>query len=332
MPVSSVEAHQFLNDTLALHDQGMNAVGQSVGKGVTGTEARPPLQSPELEQQKQPPALPQSKAAFSVEDMTLILMGLKTKMGEEQQSMSVTDIKKTMTEQQSKAQERVKKIEESIEKMDKAKKGGVFGKIFGWVATIATVVAAAAMIATGVGAVVGGLLIAGAVVSLANQIAQEIPAVREWMAKHPAFGWAMLAVQVALSIATVTAALKTAATTAVQAGVEAAKETAKVTAKQVARIVANISAMVEAGATAGSGAAGIATSAYNKQASNAQVDAKKIEAELLEAQAAIDDEMRRLRKMLEEAKEGFSIAMNIMNTATQSKQTIAKEMLRQSMA
>lgn len=299
--------------------QATDEINAPVGKGLSETkdiEDHPELTATQSRQT--PPGLPAPKS-FSVEDMTLALMALKSKINDTQQEMSATDIKKMMAKMSDENEERVKAIEDSIAKMDQAKKAGVFGKVFGWIATIATVVTAAALCVTGVGAVVGGLLITGAVVALGMQIAQEIPAVQDWMSQNPAFGYVMLGVQVALAIVTAGAGLGSAL-----AGV--GKAAADISVKVIAQLIAALSTVVGGLSTVGVGGANIASSVYNKEAGDAQADAKKIEAELLNAQAAVDEEMKRLRKMMEEVQEGFSICMDIMNNATQAKQTVAQKL------
>lgn len=256
------------------------------------------------------PALPPPMKT-SIEDMILALTALNSKMQETRQQTSVTEIKGNMVKQTQENNDRLKQINESVEKMEKSKKSGTFGKVFGWIASIAAVIAAVAMIATGAGAVVGGLLLAGALIGLANQILQEIPAVNEWMQKNPAVGWVIVGVQIALAIATVGVGV---------AG--AVKAVADTSIKATALFIQKLATVIQGASAVGAGASNIATGVYQKDAADATAKAKEIEAELQKLQGMLDEEMARLRKMLEEAQEGFSIAMNVMNSATQTKQTM----------
>ncbi|EXJ15657.1 type III secretion system translocon subunit SctE [Imhoffiella purpurea] len=276
-----------------------------------------------------PPASAASRGApplpapppMSIEDMTLALTALSGKINETRQRMSINEIKGNMAKQSAENKERLAKIQESIEKADQAKKSGVWGKVFGWVAAVAAVVASAVMIATGVGAAAGALLLAGAITGLSMMVLKEIPAVADWMSKNPAFGWAMIAVQMVLAVASFGAGFAGAA----KAVADVAAKTVGAATK-VANVVGKVANGVQGGASVGMGASAIGTAARSYQASEANIDAKQIESELLKLQGLMDEEMARLKKMMQEAEESVSICMGIMSGATQAKRNIAAKM------
>lgn len=79
-------------------------------------------------------------------------------------------------EQRAAAEDAQKSLEDARAAEAKAKKGGLFGKIFGGIAAAIAIVAGAILIATGAGAVLGAALIVGGVASatmLADQIVAE---------------------------------------------------------------------------------------------------------------------------------------------------------------
>ncbi|NEX17291.1 MAG: hypothetical protein C1943_11815 [Halochromatium sp.] len=260
-----------------------------------------------------PPLPPPPK--MSIEDLTLALTALGAKIAETRQQTSITEIKGNMAKQTAENKERLAMIEESAKKADEAKKSGVWGKVFGWVATIAATIAAVALSITGVGALVGAALIAAAVIGLAMQVVNEIPAAKEWMANHSAVGWVMMGVQVALSVCTLGAGLAGALKTATD-----------VAWKSAVAMIGKVANLLGSTATVGGGASGVATAILNSEASGAQVDAKAIEAELLKLQGLLDEEMARLKKMMEEAEESVSMCMSIMSGASQAKQNVIAKM------
>lgn len=260
-----------------------------------------------------PPLPPPPK--MSIEDLTLALTALGAKIAETRQQTSIAEIKGNMAKQTAENKERLAKIEESAKKADEAKKSGVWGKVFGWVATIAATIAAVALSITGVGALVGAALIAAAVIGLTMQIVNEIPAAKEWMANHSAFGWVMMGVQVALSVCTLGAGLAGAIKTATD-----------VAWKSAVAMIGKVANLLGSTATVGGGASGVATAILNYEASGARVDAKAIEAELQKLQGLLDEEMARLKKMMEEAEESVSMCMGIMSGASQAKQNVIAKM------
>lgn len=269
---------------------------------------------------------------MSIEDMILAIQALKSKVMDEQAVSSKEEIKSNLAKKTNENEERIKKLEEAIEKMADAKKSGVFGKVFGWIATIAALIVAAALIATGVGVVAGTLMIASAVIGLGMQVFNEAGG-QEWMAKTfgdkaaTAFQWAMMGIQIALALGSLGAGLASSSATIaaklpilaktmggfVQAGTSL--NTAVTTAKVVSGVVQGV-------ATVGQGASGISTGVATKKAEDARADAKEIEAAMLKLQAMLEEELKRLKKMLDEMQEGVSIAMQILATSTETKSSI----------
>ncbi|MGC3218490.1 type III secretion system translocon subunit SctE, partial [Pseudomonas aeruginosa] len=68
------------------------------------------------------------------------------------------------------------KIRESEEAAKEAEKSGLAAKIFGWISAIASIFVGAIMVATGVGAAAGALMIAGGVLGVVSQSVQQAAA------------------------------------------------------------------------------------------------------------------------------------------------------------
>lgn len=274
--------------------------------------------------------------SVDVEDMVLALTEISNKLNEEKTKASVTQIKNNSAEVKEANKEFQTQVEKAQKKMDKAKKAGTWGKVFGWVGDIVGVVVATTLIATGVGAVVGGLMMASALVGLANQIVTT--AAPDWVAKHPAFTYAMMGVQVALGIASLGAGFAaTAASSAAEAGEEVsqfgaamAKTIPSLTttagseaynAWQMIKVVASVIAGVSA---IGQGTATGVQAVDSYEAKDADADSKDSAAEVAKLQAFLDRELKRLKELMNEADQGFQTSMNMLNGIAASKLQSAK--------
>ncbi|CAK0777935.1 transloator [Gammaproteobacteria bacterium] len=284
---------------------------------------------------------------MSLDDMILAAINLRNATMEEQSASSKEQIKSDLAQKTSENNERIKKLGEAIEKMADAKKSGVWGKVFGWIGAIAAAVAAVALLATGVGAVAAGFLIAGAVIGLTMQSLNEAGVMEEWAKSDPngaaIFGWVMMGVQIALSLASIgvglwsagskaaSAAANIAATTAQTAGqaasttVTVAAQAAATTAQKVATIIKTVAMGVQGVSMIGQGTATIVTAGHTENAEKARADAKDAEAAMLKLQAMLEDELARLKKMLDEMQEGVSIAMQILSNTADTKSTIIQQ-------
>ncbi len=112
------------------------------------------------------PALQAPDIKLDASSLGPMLLAIKTKLTNEQIESSREDIKANMQRQTAEHEKALKQIEKAIKAMEKAraeqakaKKAGEWGKIFGWVAVAASIVAGVAMIATGAGAVAGVIMI-----------------------------------------------------------------------------------------------------------------------------------------------------------------------------
>lgn len=137
-----------------------------------------------------------SPAAFEIE-----LGKLTSDLERTQTQLKLDDIKRARELNEKKIGENQEKIKEAEESAKEAKKAGIFGKIFGWLSAIASVVIGAIMVATGVGAAAGALMIAAGVVgmvSMAVQHAAEAGLIsKEVMEK---LGPALMGIEIALAV------------------------------------------------------------------------------------------------------------------------------------
>ncbi|OZI57189.1 type III secretion system translocon subunit SctE [Bordetella genomosp. 1] len=123
---------------------------------------------------------------FSPADMVDLLRNLQGKTQEAQLRTAKENIENNRIEQAKNNEEQTRKIDEWIQKSKEANKGGLLGKIFGWIGAIVAAIAAALMVVAAVAAtaVTGGaagpamialaaIAVTGAVSLLATQISTE---------------------------------------------------------------------------------------------------------------------------------------------------------------
>lgn len=106
---------------------------------------------------------------MNIGDVFALVAALKTKVEETSLDITTGEVKRVKEEQKTKSQERMDKLNEQCDKMNEAKKGGLVGEIFGWIAAAAMAIAGAIMIATGVGAAAGVALLAAGITMLVTQ-------------------------------------------------------------------------------------------------------------------------------------------------------------------
>ena len=282
--------------------------------------------------------LEQPAKQMDVEDMILLLTAASSKLNDEKTKSSISQIKGNADKQKQANLDYQQQLAKAQKAMDKSKKAGTFGKVFGWVGAIVGVVVAAAMIATGVGAVAGGLMMASALVGLANQIVTT--AAPDWVSKHPAFGYAMMGIQIGLGIASLGAGFAaSAASKAIEAG-EQVGQVAGMFAKTIPSLTTTagseafntwqavkvVSAVIAGVDAVGQGVSTGVEASYSSQAQKSEADSKDTAAEIAKLQAFLQDETKRLKELMDEASEGFRISMNILNGIADSKFKLAQNL------
>ena len=220
------------------------------------------------------------------------------------------------TEQLAAAEDAQKALEDARAAEAKAKKGGLFGKIFGGIASALAIIAGAILIATGAGAVLGAALIVGGVASaamLTDQIMAEktgmgllgtlvtgvmkdleaiLPGVSfseeayERVAERSDKAFKIIAITVMVLSAVVTMGAGFAASSASAAGSAAASAggAAATTSKSV-DMFQKLSAVVSSIAMAGSGVATATTAVFSFQAAQDQAEAFRGQADVERSQA-----------------------------------------------
>jgi hypothetical protein len=111
--------------------------------------------------------------SMSDSDLITLLQQIKTKIENEQLKTSSEDVQVAKDQKAVAAKERMEQLEKAIANAKKGDKGGLIGKIFGWIAAAAMVIAGAILLATGAGTALGVALLAGGIATMAVMTLQE---------------------------------------------------------------------------------------------------------------------------------------------------------------
>lgn len=258
------------------------------------------------------PELEESSIKMSLSDMMLLLVKLNSESSSEQLTATKENIEVTKQQKADMHAERLDKMQEALDSMKDAEKSGIFGKVFGWVATAALIIGGACMMATGVGAAAGAMMIAAGTVMLTSQISAETG---NWMnealaAPFMAMGMseedAMLAAQITVLV--VVAALTVGAGFAASSGVAAT---------QMAATAAKVGQMAQFSgglASVGQGVSNGISASQTYDATMAQADAAELQTFIGEMMLLLQDNQDRLEEILAAYQQGISIAMQSLNS------------------
>ncbi|OCA56268.1 type III secretion system translocon subunit SctE [Photorhabdus namnaonensis] len=260
----------------------------------------------------------------SSEAIEIELGKLTSEIERNQTKLKIQDIQRARQESLQKMDENQQKIKEAENSAKEAQKSGLFSKIFGWISAIASIVVGAIMVATGVGAIAGAMLIAGGVVGAVSQGLQE--AAKAGLISKETMKWlgpAMMAIQIIVSLvalgvsfggsaagiiakmgAKIGGKAAEMATKAAEFSAKAASTVANATARSV-KLATQVSDMT---VNLANGAAQTANSAFQSKAANRQADVQLSRSELTAFQAVMD----RLKEELSQMVESFQHVMEMI--------------------
>lgn len=248
------------------------------------------------------PTLPQGPLSNKNISLEILLGAIGEELRKTDTNAGLASIKANADVRAAKNQEMIKKIEENIKELEKASVWDKISKAFAWIGAIAAVVASAALVATGVGAVaVAGLVVA--CVALANQVLDTVGesvdgqgwGLTTWAAKGlgKVFGedsemWIKMGLDLAFAITSIALSCGTNAGQALNSATKAVS-----TLSKVATSVQTASTLVSSGTK-------IASGVYTYQASQTQADKKKLEAILEQIRMMNELITKHLEKSMEE--------------------------------
>ena len=244
--------------------------------------------------------------------------------------------------------DRMKQIDESIKKMEKAEKAAKLSRIFGWIGA-ALAIAAAAVLTVVTGGLAAGFAIAGAALAVTSLVLNETGAMdkmTEKLADHlqEKYGWdrnkAMLAasliinisimvLQLGCSVGGMVAGIAAAGKAAADAGATGAKvagEAAKISAAtlQTARQVQTGITVANTGVGVVSLGTGALTTYRSFKADSAKADTTELEKFMTMLQQRLDESQEELQKILEQIQSGIGELAQMIGSATDTSAEIAQ--------
>ncbi|MBW3776940.1 type III secretion system translocon subunit AopB [Aeromonas veronii] len=280
-------------------------------------------------------------AAFTSPEAFEIELGkLTSDLEKTQTKLKLDDIRRARELNEKKIGENQEKIKEAEESAQEAKKAGIFGKIFGWLSAIASIVIGAIMVATGVGAAAGALMIAAGVVGVVNMAVQHLadagyisPEVMEHLGK------ALMGIEMALAIISLGASFgssigsvigkvatkisSTAADAAAKLISKVGELTAKFTAKatvEALKVTGQAAKVLKVGTQAadvlvdvGSGVTKSVQSTKESESLDAQADLALSKSEMTELQGVIDKLKEAIAQMLEAFQQTMEMIFQMIN-------------------
>ena len=248
-------------------------------------------------------------------------LALKVESMDEQQKNSLEDIQATGKLQKLQNEEIAKKSQEAIKAMEDAGLGGIFAKVFGWIAVALTVVAAVAtggalaIAAAAIAVTMATLTETGGMDKLTEAIAKSLQ--DSGMSEADSKKWAMgimMGISIAVSLTTLGAGALKAGTDLAANAVKIAQQVGKA-AQQLtkAQMVASMAQVGSGVDTIGQQGAAIASAVHTRDAADANAEAAELRAFLAKLQQVLEDESDRVQQIVQQMQASFTTAMQIMN-------------------
>ncbi|MBQ7608449.1 MAG: hypothetical protein IJU76_10860 [Desulfovibrionaceae bacterium] len=280
---------------------------ETAAKSMPGTPGALPPETEKILKGTDLPKLPQGPLSNKNISLELLMSVIGEEERKTETNAGLSQIRANADKRAAKNAEMIKKIEENIEKLEKSGFWDKVGKAFAWIGVIAAVVASAALVATGAGALaVAGLVVA--CVALANQALDTVGEAvngQGWGLTSLAgklcgklFGeevekWVKLGLDLALAVTSIVLSCGSSAGSAANAAAKATGAASK------AATVSKIASGTQSAAQIASSGSKIASAAYSYQASETQADMKKLKAILEQIQMMNDLITNHLEKSLQ---------------------------------
>ena len=285
--------------------------------------------------------------AGSADDFEVELAAITDKLKSAQNKLKIQEVKVAKAKHEQEIKDNEAKLKESEDAAKEAKKSGLASKIFGWISAVASIVVGAIMVATGVGAAAGALMIAGGVLGVVSMVMQE-PEVQSAMKAAgidvDTLSKVMMALEIAVAVigAVVTFGGAAAGGIAKLAAKSASKVAQKVTdiATKAAANMAKVADMGSKAATTtakgirfaaesfdlvsnvGKGSADSIHSNNKAKVTEINADLKQLKAEKVLTQSVIDKLKKEIAKMMEGFQELMKVIMQMIQAKGETMQAV----------
>lgn len=249
------------------------------------------------------PEISAPSQALDTDQLAQLLLQIREKCIDAQLKTSEASLEADKKQRDAKNKELVAKLLENLEKIEQANAAGVFGKIFGWIATALALVAGVAT--------ANPALIAAALVSVAMMTVQETGAMKNLDSK------AAMAISISMAVL---AALLSFGAGAVATGASGAQAVAQGTAQTVqagAKVTSGVVSVARGGAT-------IANAVYTKDAADAQADVVELQGVLAKLKALMDDEADVIAELCEKMQSAVSTISQMAQSTAETNRKLSR--------
>lgn len=277
---------------------------------INGSDDLPPSKNAGGSPSSDLPSLPPSKlAAGGSIALDILLDAIGEKVRQSETKAGIATVKANAASREAANQEKLKKIEEQIEKLESKSVWDKIANVFKWIGMAVAAIGCAAMIATGVGSGVGvaGLVLLGTMV--ANEVLDTVgqavngegwgltsllgKAVEKIFDSKEAGMWVKFGLDIALSVAAIICTCG--------AGASSAAGNTASTLQKVAGIVTKASSVAK-GITGVAGAgANIASAVYTKDIEYSKADQKRLQAILEQIQMINELVTKHMKQVIEDS-------------------------------
>ncbi|MBC3437483.1 type III secretion system translocon subunit SctE [Pseudomonas sp. BW16M2] len=254
-------------------------------------------------------------------ELDIRLTEMLSQLGARQTELNLQQVRQLTEQNRQQMALNAQKMEEVAQRHQDAGTAGVFAKVFGWAAAIVSIVVGTVMVATGLGAVAGALMIAGGVMGVVsmslNQAAEDGHISKEVM-KY--LGPMLMAVEVALALASVV--LTCGGSLVVVAARVAGKASGKV-AQTVQSVVQNIQNVVSIGGTTLSCTGEVASSIMQGLALRSEAQLAEMRLLLDQGHSFLEQLAKALEQLLAGKEQRFEQLLELLNNRSKACADIA---------
>jgi len=276
-------------------------------------------------------------------DLSKLISYLQLDNEERQTQMAKNRIDMQKSNLDTEHKDRMKQINESIQKMKDAEKASKLSRIFGWIGAVLSVVAAVVLTVV-TGGTAAAFAIAGAVLAVTALTMSETGLTEklvEKLAKHmqEKYGWSKEKAQIfaslvvnlsimALQLGCSIGSMVSGAMAAAKAAADAAKIGADVgntvshTAKTVQNVVTIANTTVSAGAL---GTNGVSTYLTHRS-ENAKADTMELEKFITMLQQRLEESQEELQQLLQQIEAGVGMIAELISSSTDTSDQIARNL------
>ncbi|MDP0588167.1 MAG: type III secretion system translocon subunit SctE [Candidatus Endonucleobacter bathymodioli] len=257
--------------------------------------------------------------------LATMLSAIQSKMQTNRLTFDQETIKIGLVEKERMGKKTIAKLKEAIVKADEAKSSSALSKLFGYIALGIMAIVTVVMIASGVGAVAAGFMIAAMALTVVMMVDQEMDGelitkpftkllVNQFNLSEEEAGYIVAAVVLVIMIALAVASGG--------AGASGVAGIASKVAAKVADVAARVGQIAGGAAQVVSGGAQIASGVYTYESEMLKADSKELQAFMLRLQQTLDDALESLKAALEELQDGHSRIASIMSDNDDTKKQL----------